>query len=135
MLVEMIYFSYFCLSVRRKGNTHILPLIAPKKVLQERKFMLQCQLSSEVHSTVSMKQQISSLEVVLLRRRPASSAVSSPSFPFLMTDISVVKGRYVVLQAEPKSLQILPKDRDFFLFFFSPNIYLLSQLWICFCMS
>lgn len=75
---------------------------------------------------LSMKQQIHSLQVFLLRRRPASSAVSSPSFPFLMTDVSVVKGRSPVLQAEPKSLQILPEDRDFFPFFFSPNIYLLS---------
>lgn len=89
--------------------------------------MLEWQLSPEVHSAgvhETTDQQLGG----------CSPEEGPPTFPFLMTDISGVKGRSLVLQAEPKSLQILPKDRDFF-FFFSPYIYLLSQLWICFYMS
>lgn len=56
------------------------------------------------------------------RRRPASSVVSSPSFHALVAVICVVKGRCMVLQAEPKSVQILAKERVFFSSLFRPNI-------------
>lgn len=69
--------------------------------------MLEWQLSPEVRSAgvhETTDQQLGG----------CSPEEGPPTFPFLMTDISGVKGRSLVLQAEPKSLQILPKDRDFF---------------------
>lgn len=79
--------------------------------------MLEWQLSPEVHSAgvhETTDQQLGG----------CSPEEGPPTFPFLMTDISGVKGRSLVLQAEPKSLQILPKDRDFF--FFLQSIHLPS---------
>lgn len=45
--------------------------------------------------------------------------------PCLATVIFVVKDRCMVLQAEPKSVQILAKDGIFFSFLFTPNIIFL----------
>lgn len=64
------------------------------------------------------------------RRMPASGAFSSPPFPCLVTMMFEVKGRYMVLQPEPKSIQILTKDSPFFPL--QLKHYLLSQLCICF---
>lgn len=113
-----LFLTFLPFSEKKGKYSHSSSHHFQKGASEEKVYVLMpAQLSPEVHSTGVHETADQQLGGCSPQRRPASSSVSSSSFPFLMTDISVVKGRSVVLQAEPKSFWILPKDRDVFLFF------------------
>lgn len=113
MLLEGISFS-------KKGNAPVPPTLL-SMVLQEIRLMLYHELSPKC--TVEAVNEAAGQQACRFScMRRACSVISSSSFPCLVMVIFIVKGKCVVLQAEPKSIQILAKGRTSFSLLLSPNI-------------